>query len=184
MKNKKKLIIFLVLIVVISIILITTVIILQPKKEKNNTRIESIEYLANYIKKINSLNSKFNVSNLNEKNSYTNEKNNLCKMYGGSDTQTVITNIEELYDLPFSLSRGIFEIVETEIPYNSGKNKIKTEVLYVCLPKNCEIKEITNYEFDFIDAEFGQIIVEGKEFGLKRIDDENYKIVFPIVNCK
>lgn len=168
--------ILIILLVFAICIVITLTILKLTYKSKTNDNEEFTNQLQTLINNINEINKSFENIDLNDNSKYENDSAS-CYKYNGDNKEKLINLLYNTYINPFG-DDGVFELVSFET--QSGETE---EDLYLCIPDECEIKTIDNYSV-VNDNEDNKIIQIGNgEYGLEK-DDNNWKFVFPILNCK
>lgn len=181
MKNKK---IFIIAIILILMIVVGITIYLIPKDNKQKDVIdvnkeENIqEVITNLLKNVNEINKVFTEDSSTDKGNYTNEMNYYCVKYNQDNQEKIINKLYEIYANPF-LDASYFELSQREV------NDKTEDILYICQPSDCQIKEIDIDEFEVINQTEDEILVQignGEYFITK--DDSKWKFTFPLVICE
>lgn len=144
-------------------------ILIYNYDDNNSNKNNELEQLLNNINKINKI---FNSTNLNTANSYEDNNGIVCKEYIGDDVETYLKLLKETYVNPF-FEDGYFQMV-----YDDKNN----EKLFICNPQ-CIIITYNTENSKIIEAN-GKKYLNANNNEIELIEDNNYKLNYPLVSCK
>lgn len=182
MKIKKIYIIITILIIIVLSSLLLTYYILKNKssnKEKEYPKQENAQVIvSNLLQEVAEINKVFKNDQLSDNGTYVNEYGDKCSKYKGEDQKNMIDKLNNVYIKPF-LDASYFELSQREV------NDKTEDILYICQPSDCQIKEIDIDEFEVINQTEDEILVKigNSEYFITK-DNSKWKFTFPLVICE
>lgn len=136
---KKKNIIIIVIVVLLIAIAAGLLIVFKNRELKTPSNSESVNLEA-MVNEINELIPKYTGDNLTDNGGYEENDNIFCYKYVNNDQSEQISKLKETYRDIFKKDSE-FRIVTSKLTDGTQK-----ENLYICIPKECVLDEITTYE--------------------------------------
>ncbi|MDE6284812.1 MAG: hypothetical protein K2M17_03625 [Bacilli bacterium] len=171
MKKKTKLSILGCAIIIILVILVSRITTKIPTAEIKK-ELETKKFLDTKIAEVNDLNAIFQKKNLTEEGSFAQNNGNTCYKYIGENKEVYIAKIKAVYVNPF-LGYSNFNLV----------NNNQSNDLYACLPQDCQVKNIKNYEITEQTETSINVMIENTSYEMGKVNGE-FRFIYPILVCE
>lgn len=181
-KDKKWGIIIAIIVIVVIAAAICVMILTKDKKSSANVKnpivnnSESVD-LNQILKAVNDINAKFTKESLSENGSFE-EEEKICYQYITDNPIYIMEDIQKVYMNPFA------DPVPFNIVTSYYNDDVEVKRLYVCLPKNCEIASIENFEITKDDNLRKEIKLNSDNDAVLIKTGDGWKFEKPIMICK
>lgn len=176
---KKRIILITLLIILLCSVLFIISLKLFYGNDFNNDIELGVDSDDNEIQKViaevNNINKLFENIDINDPTKYVIDEKT-CYSYKGNDIEENINRLNQLYISPF-FENSYFNFS------TSNKDESLYQNLYLCIPFDCNVLSIDEYDILSEESDRKIIRIDNSEYIIKK-DNNKWKFIFPIVICE